>query len=60
MNTIKFILVIILPELQTFGWLVICSFSFVILGAIFYNIYACRNREKRKIGAAKYVDQIGP
>jgi iron-regulated transporter 1 len=46
MNTIKFILVIVLPETQTFGWLIICSFSFVCMGAISYNCYACKNSGK--------------
>ena len=54
MNTIKFILVIILPENETFGWLIISSFGFVCLGAICYNVYACKNKETSKINA--YID----
>jgi hypothetical protein len=54
MNTVKFILVIILPENGTFGWLIIASFSFVCLGAISYNVYACKNKDSSKINV--YID----
>jgi hypothetical protein len=47
-----------LPEMATFGWLIIGSFAFVCIGAVFYNVYACRNRERPKVGAAKYTDEI--
>jgi hypothetical protein len=56
MNTLKFILVIVLPDTQTFGWLIICSFSFVCLGAICYNVYACKNRDTRRVAATKYMN----
>lgn len=59
MNTIKFVLVIVLPEIGTFGWLIIASFSFVVVGAIFYNSYAFVNRVKPKVGAAKYANELG-
>ncbi len=39
MDMIKFILVIILPEPETFGWLIIASFSSICLGALFYSSY---------------------
>ena len=40
MDTIKFILVIVLPEQETFGWLIVASFAFVCFGAISYIYYA--------------------
>ena len=40
MNTIKFILVILLPEVSTFGWLVILSFAFVSFGAVAFSVHA--------------------
>jgi hypothetical protein len=40
MNTIKFVLVILLPEIETFGWLVILSFAFVSFGAICFSVHA--------------------
>ena len=40
MDTIKFILVIVLPEQETFGWLITASFTFVCFGAISYIYYA--------------------
>ena len=39
MDTIKFILVIVLPQTQTFGWLIIASYASICVGAIFYMIY---------------------
>ena len=58
MNTIKFILVIVLPEIETFGWLIISSFLFVVMGAIFYNSYAFVHREKPKVDAAKFTNEL--
>ena len=46
MDTIKFILVIVLPENKTFGWLVIASFVFVSFGAFSYIYYAIFQHEK--------------
>ena len=40
MNTIKFVLVIVLPHIETFGWLIMASFAFVCTGAIFYTTFA--------------------
>ncbi len=49
MNTIKFILVIVLPEAETFGWLIIItSFAFICFGALSYGSYVCKNRESKK------------
>ena len=44
MDTIKFILVIVLPEQETFGWLIIASYGFVCIGAVFYASYAVKHR----------------
>lgn len=46
MDTIKFVLVIILPQQETFGWLIIASFGFVCFGAMFYTSYAVRKNGK--------------
>ena len=40
MDTIKFGLVVVLPEDETFGWIVITSFIFVFFGGISYICYA--------------------
>ena len=48
MDTIKFVLVIVLPENETFGWLVIASFVFMCIGAMFYTYYAIFQHEKIK------------
>ena len=39
MDTIKFVLVIVLPQAETFGWLIMASYGFVCMGAIFYMSY---------------------
>ena len=46
MDTIKFVLVIVLPKNKTFGWLVMASFLFVAFGAISYIYYAIFQHEK--------------
>ena len=46
MDTIKFVLVIVLPENETFGWLIIASFGFVSLGAISFIYYAIFQHSK--------------
>ena len=43
MDLIKFILVIILPDEETFGWLVLASFGAIVLGWVFYTVYAVKN-----------------
>jgi len=45
MNTVKFVLVIVLPEMETFGWLIILSFSFICFGAVSFFSYAFKNRK---------------
>ena len=50
MDTIKFILVIALPEQETFGWLILASFASICVGAVSYTTYAVklmRNTEKK-------------
>jgi hypothetical protein len=59
MNTLKFILVIVLPEVATFGWLILASFAFVVIGAIFYNCYAFANRQKPRAADTEYLDVTG-
>ena len=49
MDTIKFVLVIILPKAETFGWLIMASFVSVSSGAMFYTLYACKNTKKNRI-----------
>ncbi len=39
MDLIKFALVIGLPNDDTFGYLIIASFAFVLIGAVFYSAY---------------------
>ena len=43
MNMIKFVLVIVLPDADTFGYLVMASVAFICLGFVFYAFYASRN-----------------
>ena len=40
MDTIKYILVIALPDDDTFGYLVLASFGFIVLGLIAFTVYA--------------------
>ena len=42
MDCVKSVLVIILPDDKTFGWLVIASYACYILGMVFYSSYACQ------------------
>ena len=42
-ETTKFLLVIILPNEETFGYLVLASVATVLVGMLFYVIYAVRN-----------------
>ena len=49
MDTIKFVLVIILPQAETFGWLIMASFVSVFSAAMFYTVYACKNVKKNRI-----------
>ena len=47
MDTIKYILVIALPENETFGWLIISSICFVSLGAVSFIYYAIFQHDRR-------------
>ena len=44
MDTIKFALVIVLPNVETFGYLIIATVSAYILGGIFFTTYAFPNK----------------
>ena len=46
MDTIKFALVVILPEKETFGWLIIASNVVVSFGGISYTYYALLKHDK--------------
>ena len=48
MDTIKFILVIGLPEQETFGWLILASFASIGMGAILYITYAIKLNNNSK------------
>ena len=39
------LLVIILPQTETFGWLIMASYASICLGAIFYMTYMCKHDE---------------
>ena len=43
LDTIKFLLVIVLPDEDTFGYLVLASVATILVGALFYIMYAIRN-----------------
>ena len=47
MNTIKFLLVICLPETATFGYLVIASYSAICLGGISYTSFVFQSRKSQ-------------
>ena len=49
MDTIKFVLVNILPQAETFGWLIMASFVSVVTAAMFYTAYACKSFKKCRI-----------
>ena len=49
MDTIKFVLVIFLPQAETFGWLIMASFVSVFIAASFYTAYALKNVKKSRI-----------
>ena len=44
-DTIKFFLVIVLPQTETFGWLIMASYASICLGTVFYMTYACKHGE---------------
>ena len=47
MDTIKYVLVIALPENETFGWLIISSIGFVSLGAVSFIYYAIFEHDRK-------------
>jgi hypothetical protein len=44
MNTIKFALVIGLPDIETFGYLIMASYAAVACGLVSFMIYALKNK----------------
>lgn len=44
MDVLKFVLVVAVPDTQTFGFLIIISFAFICLGWLSYAIFLRRNR----------------
>ena len=54
MNTVKFALVVCLPHIETFGYLIVASYSSVIFGAICFVSYVLRSRNRKaKVPYAK-------
>ena len=47
MDTIKFALVIGLPDNETFGYLIIASYSMVALGLVCFFIYVVKNKSTK-------------
>ena len=43
METVKYLLVIILPDEETYGYLVLASVTTIVTGTVFYMVYAFRN-----------------
>ena len=62
METIKFLLVIILPDENSFGYLVLASVATVLLGSLFYLVYAARNWHGTKLpkGSSGPGSDLGP
>ena len=48
LDMLKFILVVLLPWQQTFGFLILLSYLFIVLGAVSYINFACRASGKLK------------
>jgi len=57
MNLIKFLIVIILPNSDTFAYLILASWLFVFMGWMFFVAYAWRNRGERVV-PLDYSEQI--
>ena len=57
MNTIKFFLVIALPEQETFGWLILASFVSVCIGAVSYTLFAINLTNSKTIEKPAIVYQ---
>ena len=47
LDTIKFALVIVLPNEETFGYLIMASFSSIVLGAVSYTSYVIKSNSQR-------------
>jgi len=57
MDTIKFVLVILLPYDETFGYLIIASYAFYVFGFLSYLCHAL-NTSKRKVYTIQCIDGI--
>ena len=44
MDVLKFVLVVVIPDTETFGFLIIISFAFICLGWLLYAIFLRRER----------------
>lgn len=58
MDLVKFVLVIALPLQQTFGYLIIASFSCVSAGGLFYTIYACKPSKDKSVKNKSNYERI--
>ena len=43
LETVKYLLVIVLPDEDTYGYLVLASVATILVGTLFYMVYASRN-----------------
>ena len=57
MDTIKFVLVILLPYDETFGYLIIASYAFYVFGFVSYLCHVL-NTSKRKVYTIQCIDGI--
>ena len=58
MDTVKFVFVIVLPNDQTFGWLILASFVFVSIGTCSYLYYAIFQHDKIPDTSNKHSNEI--
>ena len=54
LETVKYLLVIVLPDEDTYGYLVLASVATILVGTLFYMVYAIRNWYGRTL--SKYVE----
>ena len=58
MDTVKFVFVIVLPNDETFGWLILASFVFVSIGTCSYLYYAIFQHGKIPDTSNKHSNEI--
>ena len=58
MDTIKFTLVIALPEDDTFGWLIMASYTLICVGAISYSTFAVKYWKELPLAEANLTSDI--